>query len=115
MLRNNKGFTLIEVLVASSILFLVMMTVVPINSLLTNERIISKDRYEYADQLQAELQPFIWERNKRLPATYERTINNQSVSFQITRETDVLIKGCVRWINAREKQEEVCLYGYPEK
>src|SRR5699024_206523 len=115
MLKNNKAFTLIEVLVGSSILFLIIITIVPINSLLESERSLLRDRYDYTNKLHDELQSFIWERHKRIPVTYERRINNKTVSFQSSKEYNELIKGCVNWENVRNKYEEICLYGFAKK
>lgn len=113
MLKKNNGFTLVEVLVASSILFMMIIVIIPINTLLTTERTILKDRHEFKQTLQEELQPFIWETNKELPATYVKEMNHKSVSFQFTRQPDNLIKGCVQWENVRNQREKICLYGYP--
>src|SRR5699024_8409295 len=60
MLKNNKAFTLIEVLVGSSILFIIIITIVPINSLLESERNLLSDRYDYTKKRHY---PFNFQRN----------------------------------------------------
>src|SRR5699024_5931320 len=114
MLKNNKAFTLIEVLVGSSILFIIIITIVPINSLLESERNLLRDRYDYTNKLHDELQSFIWE-DKKIPVTYERRINKKTVSFQFSKEYRELIKGCVNWENDRSKNAVIRLYGFAKK
>lgn len=114
-MKNNKGFTLIEVLIASSILFIIIMTVVPIKSLLTSERRLLSDRYDYTARLHEELQFYLWEEDKQLPISYEQKLKQKTILFQFTKVSSELIKGCVEWKNVRDKNEKTCLYGYPQK
>src|SRR5699024_8165736 len=114
MLKNNKAFTLIEVLVGSSILFIIIITIVPLNSLLESERNLLRDRYDYTNKLHDELQSFIWE-DKKIPVTYERRINKNTVCFEFSKESRELIKGRVNWQNVRSKNEEICVYGFAKK
>lgn len=114
-MKDNKGFTLLETVVAASILFTVILIVVPISSLLMIERNVQSERYEYTKQLQLELQPFIHRESKLRSTNYNRVVNNKKLSFHITKENNNLIKGCVTWENVRTNQEETCLYGYIKK
>lgn len=107
---NNKGFSLIEALVASSLVFILIATIVPISSLLNNERKILVERRLAASKLHDEFQPILWESHDSLPLPYNSTINSMSVSFSFTFENE-LIKGCVKWKNAKDQQDRICLYG----
>lgn len=109
---NNKGFSLIETLVASSVIFILIATIVPITSLLNNEREILIERRLAASKLHDEFQPIIWNNHGNLPLSYKSTINSMSVLFSFTFEND-LIKGCVKWKNAKDQPDSICLYGFP--
>lgn len=111
---NNKGFTLSEVLIASSILFIIIVTIIPINSLISSERHLLKERYENTSLLYEELQTYVQGHNKekQLPHVYKRTINKKIIEFKFEEQSNKIIKGCVEWINVRETLEKTCLYGY---
>lgn len=115
MLINSKGFTLAEVLIASSILFTMIVIIVPIGSLLAGERHLLSERFEYTAQLHEELQLFLREEDKQLPESYTQTLDGNSISFLFTKEPNNFIKGCVTWTNVRNTVEETCLYGYRKK
>ncbi|WP_029271023.1 prepilin-type N-terminal cleavage/methylation domain-containing protein [Virgibacillus alimentarius] len=113
-MNNNKGFTLIEVLVASSIIFTIVSTTVPITSLLLKEREILSDRRIITSRLHDELQPFLWEKKKTLPSTFIKTISETPVKFHFSYK-EKLIKGCAEWENVKERNEKICIYGLLEK
>ncbi|WP_165769131.1 type II secretion system protein [Virgibacillus profundi] len=113
MLKNN-GFTLIEVLVATSILMVAVSVIVPIIVLLNEEQQILSDRRVLAYRLHDELQPYIWEENLSSPSLFHETIQNKNATFHFTKENDY-IKGCVTWENVKKKDESFCLYGLPQK
>jgi len=111
-LCNNKGFTLIEVLIAFSIVVVVTTTVIPMTTLLSYEREILHDRLKISLVLQEHLQSIIREDNDQTPpVTYEETIQTKRVQFNFSQKNK-LIKGCVTWKNVQERTEKICLHGY---
>lgn len=114
ILQNNKGFTLIEVLIASSIIVMIATTIVPIASLLLHEREVLSDRRIITSRLHDELQRFLWEERIAPPSTFTKSIRSTPVRFYFSYEEE-LIKGCVEWENVKKNNEALCLYGIPEK
>jgi Tfp pilus assembly protein PilV len=112
-LRNSNGFSLIEVLVAFSIIFMITTTIIPLISLLNQGEEILSQRMHHTNSLHDELQTFLWGESKRLPPVrYSKTEDSVTASYQFTTENN-LIKGCVEWENVKKKKEKFCLYGYP--
>jgi len=110
---KSNGFTIIEVIVASTILMTVITTMVPIISILEKEQNILSERRVITHQLHDELQPYLWGDNLSSNTEFTKVINKQTVTFHFLKENDYL-KGCVRWENGRKRNETVCLYGLPE-
>ncbi len=108
-LSNNNGFTLIEVLLAFMIVFIVITTIVPIVSLIEYERTILSDRRTYTHVLHDELQPYLWE-SKATPDTYTKKFAANEVTFQFSKR-EHLVKGCAHWKNVKQTNEKICLYG----
>lgn len=112
---SNKGFTLIEVLIATSIIVVMVTSIVPIATLLNYEREILSDRRTITYLLHDELQPFIWEEDGKLfPVIYTKSIKNKIVTLRFTLQNE-FIKGCAKWENVKQSNETVCLFGYPEE
>lgn len=114
ILKSSKGFTLIEVLIASSIIVMMVTTFVPIASLLSHEREVLSDRRMIISLLHDELQPFIWEEHNAAPSTFTKTIHSIRARFHFSREKE-FIKGCAEWENVKKNKEKQCLYSLPEK
>ena len=110
MLLNSKGFTLVEVILASSMIMVIIMTIVPMGSLLEREKAVLSERRILSLKLHDELQPFLWN-DQPLPARYSSKFNFIDVHFHFTFDGDY-VKGCVSWKNARGKSETICLYVY---
>ncbi|MBT2214448.1 type II secretion system GspH family protein [Virgibacillus dakarensis] len=111
-MRNSNGFSLIEVLAAFSIIFMITTTVIPLTSLINKEEEVLRERRHHANQLHDELQTYLWGENKPLPpATYAKVENSTMLFYRFTMEND-LVKGCVKWKNVKNKKETFCLYGY---
>ncbi|MBY7143381.1 type II secretion system protein [Virgibacillus sp. NKC19-3] len=113
MLKNN-GFTLVEVLVASSVLMMVITTVVPILSLISEHQALLSDRRMFSYHLHDALQPYLYQQDTALPTNYNETIHNKTVAFEFQDENE-LVKGCAKWQNVKNSKEVICLYGYREK
>ncbi|WP_167751332.1 type II secretion system protein [Lentibacillus salicampi] len=113
-MKNSKGFTMIEALVAASVLMMVISTLVPLTSLLLNERENLQQKREMANELHNELQPFLRENKRPLPQRLQKTVDGDEAEFRFTAENN-LLKGCVSWENVNDRANQFCLYGYPEK
>ena len=114
ILLKSNGFTLIEVMIASSILMLVVTTFVPIFSLLNKERSILHDRRGVTSHLHDELQHVLWEGSKNIPSQFTADIQNKEITFYFSKESE-FIKGCASWKNVKKTDETICLYGYPSR
>ncbi len=101
-----------EVLIASSIIFTAVSTLLPIALILEAEQKVLSDRRTVAYMLHDELQNFIWDPTKQVPSHFNRTVNNIETSLEFKQEQE-LIKGCVTWDNARNRHEKLCFYGLP--
>lgn len=99
-------------LVAMSIVFMLVATVIPIDTLLKQERKKLHDRRIIAMELHDILQHIIWTEAKEPFSDNIQTvkINHITVHIQFKIENE-WVRGCATWENAREKQEELCLYG----
>lgn len=108
---KDSGFTLIEVLVAASILFMTVSTFLPIILILDAEQKILSDRRNLVYMLHDELQHYIWKPNSsKLPSQFTETVHAIPAQFEFSIEKQ-LLKGCVEWNNAKNRKEKICLYG----
>ncbi|WP_176447378.1 prepilin-type N-terminal cleavage/methylation domain-containing protein [Lentibacillus sp. CBA3610] len=113
-MRNSKGFSLIEALVAASLLMMMITTLIPATNLLLNERENLRQKRYMINELQHELQPFLWEASHDLPHRFLKTVDGSEAEFRMTPDGK-LVKGCVTWSNVKNRTEEFCLYGYPDQ
>jgi len=109
-LKKSNGFTLIETLLAASLLLTVAATMVPIISLVNTEREILSERRTISLKTHDELQQFLWVKDAAIPADYLKTISKKEVRFTFKYEND-FVKGCAEWQNAKKDHETFCLYG----
>lgn len=114
MLRKKNGYSLIEVIVASSIFLSAVAIFIPIVSKLQIEQHILSERSTVAHQLHEDLQQYIWVDRNTVPAEYQKDINSNTINFDFEEENDY-IKGCAAWHNAKQTKESICLYGLPNK
>ncbi|MGJ9456959.1 type II secretion system protein [Oceanobacillus sp. CF4.6] len=109
-MQKNSGFTLIEVLIAASILFTTVSTFMPLILIVDAEQKVLSDRRNLASILHDELQHVIWDTPGELPLKFTETLNSIQVRFEFNMEQE-FIKGCVAWNNAKQREERLCLYG----
>lgn len=107
MKDTNSGFTLIEVLVAKSVLITLLVTFIPIYSMITYEQNVLKTRLFVTSMLHDDIQLFDNGENKT--NHYTKTINQQPINFTFTKQNNYL-KGCAKWVNVQKREEESCLY-----
>lgn len=110
MLSKNRGFTLIEVLVAFSLVMLLVTTFIPISSIIQQHTTILSDRRIISSKLHDELLKQLWEEKSLMSESFTENVNKKKVEFYFTIENE-LIKGCATWDNAKNKNEKFCLYG----
>ncbi|HLR08247.1 MAG TPA: prepilin-type N-terminal cleavage/methylation domain-containing protein [Bacillota bacterium] len=112
-MRKNKGFSLIEVMTSFSIVLMLILTLLPIVSLLNKERDVLNKRSLISIRLHDTLQDYI-RLEHVTPDTRQTTVDGTDVHYTFTDEGEY-VKGCAEWNNIKNETEEVCLYGYPEK
>ncbi|MFD1038475.1 hypothetical protein ACFQ3N_08705 [Virgibacillus byunsanensis] len=110
---NNNGFSLIESLVANSIMMMIILTIVPIISLLNSESVALSNQREFVLFLHDELQPYIHNSNESLPSSYTVKLNSSLVTFSFSSENE-FIKGCAEWNNVKNQTKKHCIYGYSQ-
>lgn len=110
-LKNIKGFTLIESLVAMSIVMMLVVTIVPIDILIKQERKTLQDKRAIVLTLHDYLQQMTWENDMLYDE--QQIINGVTVYFDYSLENQ-LIKGCASWDNVKQRKEKYCLYGYKQ-
>lgn len=111
-LSKINGFTFIEGLVAFNIVCIVLITFIPLASLIYQERANLTSQRIILNALHDELQLYLWDKNHTLPNNYSKTVNDKTIHYYFSME-DQFIEGCVKWINGKAKQETNCLYGLP--
>lgn len=113
-MKKYNGFSLIEVLAAFSIVMVLVLTMLPIITLLQQEEKILSDRRHISNVLHDELQSLIWDLPDKLPSPVSKTVRSHDVTFDFSRKKS-FIEACGSWKNLQERHEEVCLYGMEEK
>jgi len=111
-LWKNKGFTLVEVIIAASILFSFVSLITPILSHIFKEQLLLRNQLENIHLLHDELLLVIRE-EVDFPLTFSKSKNGNDLHFTFTKENS-FIKGCVSW-DVFEDEEVLCLYGIYEE
>lgn len=68
----------------------------------------------FISRLHDELQPFLWKEEKAPPSTFTKKIKSIPATFHFSYDEN-FIRGCVKWRNAKNEDDKICLYGIPEK
>ncbi|GAA0443393.1 hypothetical protein GCM10008983_20760 [Lentibacillus halophilus] len=114
-MRKSNGFTLIETVVAASLLMMIITSLIPATDLLMKERMVQQQKRSIVNELHSELQTYLWNGNHPpLPNESTKRIKGTEAIFSFTKEAQ-LIKGCVTWTNAQKRGDTSCLYGYPDQ
>ncbi|WP_175631899.1 competence type IV pilus minor pilin ComGE [Virgibacillus siamensis] len=111
-MQNSKGFSLIETLVALSILLAVITAIIPIKTRIMMERDVLDQKRAVLNTLHEELQDYLWSGASMQNQSYTINVDGSPVRIHFTTENSYL-KGCAEWKNVKNKQDESCLYGYP--
>jgi prepilin-type N-terminal cleavage/methylation domain-containing protein len=113
-LRNDKGFTISEVLVSLTVLLIICTAMLPLTTFVAQERKTLSYKRVITYKLQDELQTIL--QDDFVPTiTWEENILSVDVIFQFKETNEQYIQGCATWNNLMNRQEEVCLYGISEK
>lgn len=109
MLRNCKGFSLIETLVAFSIWFLLLGTILPQMIQVIQERKSTYLLNTANELLYEELQSFVYEEENKISKAIQK--NNESF-FILWEEVDNqrLAKACISWTDKLNRGVERCGY-----
>lgn len=110
MLKKKNGFSMIEVLVASSLFFHFLVIFIPIQMDIEFAKQQLNDRRFAAQELHAQLQALIYSSETSLPPSFELTQNENSFLYTFTPEGHY-IKGCVEWVHDKQPKESICLFG----
>ena len=95
-----------------SIVTMLVATVLPLNTLLKQERKILQQRRAISLTLHEYIQVIVWENEIVREKTVE--IGHTFIHFSFDTEDD-LVEGCATWTNEKQRKESLCLYGFKEK
>lgn len=107
MLMNEKGVTWIEALYTASIIFTVILTMLPLYQIVMVERAVLLEKRQHLQMLQNHLMEFTYEKMNITYLSIDMESDNGVYTFDVNHN---LIKGCVTWENAKEQMDESCLY-----
>ena len=110
-MKNSKGFTLIEALTSMSIVFMLIIIILPINHILKTERVKLYDKRTIGFYLHDELLQQLDKKSNMETEPYTVSINKRDVLITFTKK-EHLLKGCAIWENVKQQNEQFCLYGY---
>ncbi|WP_047984140.1 hypothetical protein [Ornithinibacillus californiensis] len=112
-MKNSNGFAITEALVSFTIVMVLCITLLPLSSLVSQERNVLSQKRIVIYQLHDELQTALWDGiNEDI---IQRNVGFALVTITFSSSEGGLIEGCASWVNSRNRQEEVCLYGIHEK
>ena len=114
MSKRKNGYTVIEVLIASTLFFQSLLLLIPMQSNLQTYKEVLKERRFAATKLSEELQMMLRNRGPFRATEFELETNGTIFHYRFFAEKEY-IKGCVEWTNAEMAEEEFCLSGLLEK
>lgn len=109
-LRNNSGFSFVEVLAASSLATLFIAILLPLFLLIEKERNILTDRLDIADYLFNESISISRNLNETSATSYQKTINDKVITVEII-QNDADFEICALWENIQGRKEDLCFHG----
>lgn len=111
-MKNSRGFTFAETVVAFSIMMIIALTLYPaLIEIRLEQKELSLKRYAIAtlhDQFLL---------LSEAPSPYPHIIsdsNDYGINFFFKKENQ-FIKGCAAWTSIEQKKKEVCLYALEEQ
>lgn len=107
MLENEKGITWIEAISASTVIFTIVLTFIPLHQLIQSERQQLYEKRQLSHQLFNRLIELSSNRDEihLLPLTEDVAMGKFTFS-----EKDGMIQGCMQWDNEKKNEQEWCLY-----
>lgn len=102
---------MLEALVAMTIIFSLVLTIIPIHSTLQLERTLNKEKRDITYRLHDELLAALAS-DHSLQASQQINVNHTEVRIAFIKDDEV-IKACASWEDVKGHQQKVCLYGYP--
>lgn len=107
MLKNEKGMTLLESLATATVIFTIVMTMIPLYRWIDVERHDLQDKRMYANQLYNDIMLQISEQNNSMDIPNNKKVEGATFLYAMR---DNMLEGCVQWENSKQKREEICLY-----
>lgn len=96
-----------------TIIFSLVLTIIPIHSTLQLERALNKEKRDITYRLHDELL-YVLEPTNASKSRHD--IETEFTSIQIGySKTNHLIKACATWLDLKVRHQEVCLYGYADE
>jgi competence protein ComGE len=116
MLRNCKGFTLIDALLGLSILSLFFTFALPYINDLIRERKIVTEKMFVLTTLHNDLQHWLYDDyNNMKNSTKLYTPLKKELHVNRSMEENRKIQVCITWDITDNRKEELCLYGHKAK
>lgn len=106
-MRNEFGFSFIEVLITSSLAILMLIIILPLFLFIEEERKILSDRLDIANYLFNEFTSLPDDTSNI--EDYEEKINHQIVHI-VFEQDDLHLKICAHWVNSQKREEDLCFY-----
>lgn len=109
ILKNNSGFSLVEVVVSASIIFMLITIALPIITIVQRESKELTNHRTIAETLHDELYQYIQKQTYK-KTSYVKNVEHKAV--QLSFEVQISnVKGCASWEHERDGNKSICLYG----
>lgn len=108
MLRNCKGFSILEAIGALSILLVVMLIMVPIMMKIYEERSILDYKKEALVLLHNETETYLYDNGYE--TTHKEIVTGKRTYLLTLVGEDALVRLCVHWEVSWNKKGKVCSY-----